>query len=223
MSKRKEIGQTILFIAIIGIIFGTGYFPTDTLAQEVTKGFEKEKKNDGNPDKPDNDRPNAGNPLDEDTTFCFGLSITAWRALGTHNVIVGTDGNDRLKGKGKDDVIVGGPGKDVITAAGGHDFVCGNEGNDTMYGGSGHDKMDGGPGDDTIRGQAGNDNELIGGPGEDNIHGGAGNDLIEAQDLELDTIHGGNPKSDSDTCVVDEVEASVKGCEVIITPYVAFG
>jgi len=223
MGTIKKVSQLIMFTAIIALVFGTGSLTTESLAQE-------EKNNQGKgvkPDKPDKpDKPNAkppkGAPLDEDTTFCFGLSITEWRALGTHTVIVGTDGNDRLKGKGEPEVIVGGPGNDVITAAGDDDVVCGGPGDDKILGGGGDDQLDGGPDEDIVKGGDGED-LVIGGPGEDELRGGEDDDLIQAQDLELDNIHGGNPKSDTDTCEVDEVEEKIKGCEVTITPYVGLG
>jgi len=225
MGIKTGLSKLILFSAIIGLIFSIGSIPTDAFADhknikksvfldkikkfdEIKKKIEqklidiKKKKN------------RTPIPL---STVCFGKTLQEWLDEGK-TVIRGTDGNDRLKGKGKPEVIAGGPGNDVITAAGKDDIVCGGPGKDTILGGGGDDKLDGEEGDDVVKGGAGED-LVIGGPGEDELRGGADADLIQAQDLELDNIHGGNPKSDSDTCVVDEVEEKIKGCEIIITPY----
>ena len=231
------VGKLILFTAIAGLIFSIASLPTDAYADHKNKkksvflnkikDIIDELKND--PKKIDDIKSKIKDKLKEIkderkggtliplSTICFDKTLQEWMDDG-FKVIRGTDGNDRLKGKGKPEVIAGGPGNDFITAAGKDDIVCGGPGNDTILGGEGDDKLDGGEGDDTIKGGGGED-LVIGGPGEDTLRGGEDNDLIEAQDLELDNIHGGNPKADTDICVVDEVEEKIKGCEIIITPY----
>jgi Ca2+-binding RTX toxin-like protein len=91
------------------------------------------------------------------TPACFGMPAT----------IVGTAGNDVLRGTPGNDVIVGLAGHDVIDGRGGDDLICGGDGNDTILGAGG---------DDRLRGDAGND-AILGGPGNDRIDGGAGRDL----------------------------------------------
>ena len=71
--------------------------------------------------------------------------------------IIGTNGDDNLKGTKFDDTIYGGDGDD---------FLQGRAGNDYLEGGSGDDTIDGDLGDDT----------LVGGQGDDFLHGGTGTD-----------------------------------------------
>ncbi len=92
----------------------------------------------------------------------------AWDIRGTpgRDVIVGSDGSDRLRGRGGNDLICAGDG----------DMVWGNEGNDHIVaygaaflrGGAGNDRIIGGPGDD----------RMLGGPGNDVLHGGPGADFF---------------------------------------------
>jgi hypothetical protein len=85
--------------------------------------------------------------------------------------ILGTPGNDVLRGTQKADVICG---------LGGHDRLAGNGGNDLIRGGDGNDRIAGGPGRDRLLGNRGRD-VLRGGSGPDVIHGGAGNDVLRGQ------------------------------------------
>jgi hypothetical protein len=124
---------------------------------------------------------------------CFGEPVT----------IVGTEGNDRLKGTRHRDVIQALGGNDVVRALGGNDVVCGDagddridagRGDDTIHDETGDDRLAGGPGDDRLFGNYGHDHmdggsgndELWGGsgddedfnPGNDHLKGGPGNDLL---------------------------------------------
>jgi Ca2+-binding RTX toxin-like protein len=89
---------------------------------------------------------------------CGGLPAT----------IIGTAGNEKLKGTN---------GKDVIAGLAGNDKLKGLKGNDVLCGGPGKDKLSGGPGKDRLLGDAGRD-KLKGGPGNDRLSGGPGKDKL---------------------------------------------
>lgn len=94
---------------------------------------------------------------------------------GKTATIVGTAGDDVLRGSKLPDVIVGLGGNDTITGASGNDTICAGPGNDTIFAGNGHDFVDGGSGGDTILGGFGND-LLRGGLGNDQVNGETGAD-----------------------------------------------
>jgi hypothetical protein len=96
--------------------------------------------------------------------------------------IVGTDGNDMLRGTPRRDVICGLGGNDRIRGRNGPDIVFGGDGKDRLAGGRGSDRLYGNRQRDVIRGQSGND-WLVGGGGRDRISGNAGSDwLLSAGD-----------------------------------------
>jgi len=66
-------------------------------------------------------------------------------AVGTeeNDLILGTDGWDRLEGRGGDDCIVGGDGFDLLYGDAGNDVILGGAGLDYLDGGSGTDYCDG--------------------------------------------------------------------------------
>lgn len=74
-------------------------------------------------------------------------------------VVVGTEGVDRLNG---------GSGSDLLCGSGGADVLLGGSGDDALYGGEGADRLAGGAGDDS----------LDGGGGTDALSGGSGDDLL---------------------------------------------
>ncbi|HEX2129224.1 MAG TPA: Ig-like domain-containing protein, partial [Solirubrobacterales bacterium] len=80
--------------------------------------------------------------------------------------IVGTEGNDRLRGTSRSETIVGLAGNDKISGGGGKDVICGGDGKDTLKGGGGKDRLFGDAGKDKLRGGGGKD-KLRGGPGRD--------------------------------------------------------
>ena len=92
---------------------------------------------------------------------------------GLEPTIVGTEGDDVLRGGNGVDVIMGLGGNDTITGGNGDDVICGGAGNDTIAGGNGDDVLLGGAGDDTLRGENGSDT-LIGGAGTDVLDQGKG-------------------------------------------------
>ena len=97
------------------------------------------------------------------------------------NELVGTNGNDIIRGYGGNDEIEGRGGNDFLYGGSGHDELDGDSGNDRLFGGSGNDELDGGSGKDRLFGGAGND-ELDGGSGNDYLRGGAGNDRFVFDD-----------------------------------------
>ena len=92
--------------------------------------------------------------------------------------IVGTDGNDVLRGTPADDVICGLNGDDALVGLGGADVVAGGRGNDRIDGGGGRDELDGGRGADLVRGGASADH-VEGGHGRDVVSGDGGSDIVQ--------------------------------------------
>lgn len=133
---------------------------------------------------------------------CNGEAVTinmntGARGVGTaaKDVILGTDGADRIFGLAGNDVICGeggvdrifgGDGDDWLSGGGSSDRIKGNAGDDTLYGGSGADRMWGGAGTDTLFGGGGQD-RMLGEAGDDTMQGnhssddmwgGDGNDIL---------------------------------------------
>ncbi|MEM8676423.1 MAG: calcium-binding protein, partial [Cyanobacteria bacterium P01_G01_bin.67] len=105
---------------------------------------------------------------------------------GDSSVILGTDGNDRLKGTAEADLIFGFggadringlDGNDIISGGDGLDHLNGNDGNDSIFGGYRTDRINGGAGDDLLSGDGGNDS-VRGGAGDDLLLGVSGNDTL---------------------------------------------
>lgn len=115
------------------------------------------------------------------------------------NTLKGGIGDDSILGKGSDDLLFGNQGKDVIYGNGGNDTIDGGKGNDFVRGGQNDDSIYGGLGDDTLAGDAGNDTVfggrgddfLLGGKGDDILSGNAGQDTISGG-VGNDLLHGGN-------------------------------
>ena len=125
------------------------------------------------------------------------------RCAGKKATIIGTAGNDKLKGTRRADVIVGLGGSDRIDGLAGNDIVCGGAGNDTISGGAGNDRIAGEAGKDKLSGGAGND-KLSGGSGNDTLSGGAGKDKVDGG-AGKDKDSGGPGK---DTCVGKDQKSS---------------
>jgi hypothetical protein len=107
-----------------------------------------------------------------------GSSATGdFRCRGAIATLVGTAGDDRLRGTPHDDVIVARAGNDVVYGLAGDDRVCDNDGTDHVFLGQGEDQAGGGAGNDHIEGGSGDD-WLAGRRGNDTIEGDAGNDRI---------------------------------------------
>jgi trimeric autotransporter adhesin len=96
------------------------------------------------------------------STFTFQRGLIGINNATTAEVIIGTEGNDKINGNG-----------------GFYDTIFGDEGNDTITGGeSGFDFLRGGDGNDVVNG-LGDDDFLRGDAGVDTLNGGAGNDLAD--------------------------------------------
>ena len=112
--------------------------------------------------------------------------------------IIGSAGDDWLRGDANDNRLVGGAGDDtLIGGGGGNDTLSGRAGNDTLNGGAGDDGLNGGAGADTI----------TGGPGDD-LLSYAGSD--GAVDIRLRTGHASGGHAEGD--VYRDVE-SVEGSD----------
>lgn len=138
--------------------------------------------------------------------------------LGRRATIVGTSGDDVLRG-GRRDVVVGLGGNDVIAGSGRLFYACGNGGDDEIRGGPEQDHLQGGRGDDRLYGShrtdrlfggAGNDvlvgdsskdrdrggpDELFGGPGHDRLYGFVGHDVLDGSSGD-DQLRGGDDNDD---------------------------
>ncbi|MDQ4144340.1 MAG: hypothetical protein M3198_11470 [Actinomycetota bacterium] len=107
---------------------------------------------------------------------CFGSSETT--EPPTTNVLVGTEGPDKLEGTPGRDAIIGMGGADKIFGRGGNDVLCGSsdqdqaDGADTIRAGAGFDFVIGGKGDDRLFGEGDRDN-IFGTAGDDLIDGGS--------------------------------------------------
>ena len=93
------------------------------------------------------------------------------------DTIIGTDGDDRLRGTADNDVIVALDGNDRLFADGGSDILDGGDGRDRLFGSTERDILIGGEGDDFLNGEAGDD-ILMGVTGRDVLVGGGGADLF---------------------------------------------
>ena len=89
--------------------------------------------------------------------------------------VVGTSGDDVLRGTDGPDVIVGLGGDDTIWGLGGDDVICGDLGDDRIDGGGGSDSILGDTGESFLLGQGGGLNVP---GGDDTLFGGAGDDGI---------------------------------------------
>jgi Ca2+-binding RTX toxin-like protein len=112
------------------------------------------------------------------------------RCHGRRATIVGSAGNDVLRGTPGRDVIWGGGGDDEIFGSLGNDLICGGPGDDLVHGGRGNDIVDGGPGTDRAYGDLGDD-KVVGGPGDgDEVSGGLGIDTLNGGPGNFDLVHG---------------------------------
>lgn len=120
---------------------------------------------------------------------------------GQECTIVGTRGDDELKGTQHDDVICALAGDDGVSGMDGNDMLRLGRGNDSAGGGGGDDVIRAGPGGDEADGGAGNDRFLLRGGGDevidyhgrDVVYGGAGDEYcLNVRDGHGgDVIHGG--------------------------------
>ena len=118
-----------------------------------------------------------------------GLLALACGVLLIENIVIGTDGNDFLKGSAENDLIRGLAGNDNIKGFGGNDCLVGGLGNDRIAGGLGNDILLGELGDDSLHGGYGDD-RLNGGDGRDRLYGERGDDILMGG-TENDSLTGG--------------------------------
>ncbi len=119
-----------------------------------------------------------------------GNSTRAPSCHGRKATIVGTDGNDVLRGTSGPDVIWGGKGDDTIYSSRGNDVICGGPGGDAMHGGRGNDVVDGGPGTDRLSGDLGDDRVFGGAGARDEVAGDLGIDIVDGGPGDEDLVHG---------------------------------
>ena len=100
--------------------------------------------------------------------------------------IIGSAGDDWLRGNANDNRLTGLAGDDTLIGGGG--------GNDTLSGGAGDDALNGGEGDDTLIGGAGAD-LLTGGPGGDTLSYAGSDGAVDIR-LRHDHASGGHAEGD---------------------------
>ncbi len=83
----------------------------------------------------------GGFPVDE---VLNGGSDTEFSGTPKRDVVVGSDDEDHIRGKGGNDVLCGEEGDDRLNGGEGRDQLYGQEGNDTLRGRPDDDFMDGG-------------------------------------------------------------------------------
>lgn len=113
---------------------------------------------------------------------------------GQRPTIVGTDGDDVLRGTPRADVIVARGGNDIVIGEGAQDMICLGHGDDAAFGKGGFDIIDAGPGDDVVNGGPGTD-FVIGQGGRDQLEDNGTGDFLQsgsgADVLTVDTSGGG--------------------------------
>ena len=131
--------------------------------------------------------------------FTAEAASAAPKCFGKPATIVGTMGNDKIKGTPKADVIVAKGGNDIIDGRGGKDRICAGGGADRVRAGVGADWVNGGYGDDHISGYKGDD-KLFGQNGKDIVAGGDGDDVV-------------NGGAGTDVCYIGSGTNKVRKCE----------
>jgi Ca2+-binding RTX toxin-like protein len=159
--------------------------------------------------------------------------IEAPRCHGRQAKIVGTDGDDLIRGTPERDVIWGGRGNDTIYGSLGNDLLCGGAGADLIHGGRGNDEVDGGAGgndravgdlgDDKVLGGAGAGDEVAGDLGIDIVNGGPGNDDLVHGDYGWDRMSGGAGRGDIASFATDVASSNGAGVWVSLARHRAYG
>ncbi len=139
-------------------------------------------------------------PVVDPTPMCMGYPATIW--VDDDGIIHSTNPDQnglsyasvgyRLEGTSQlDDVIVGTPGNDIIKGHSGFDLICGLAGNDWIWGDNDNDIILAGGGNDLVWGGNGND-EIDGGVGAyDRMFGDNGADYLYDPDG-VESAHGEN-------------------------------
>lgn len=129
-------------------------------------------------------------------------------------LIIGTNGNDVLRGNGLAQKFRAQNGNDRVLAGGGNDHVLGGNGKDTLFGESGNDRLLGGSDNDVLYGQSGRD-VLLGGKGNDSLNGGSDNDRLLGGDGR-DRLNGVNASDRNAGRNEKDVLIGGKGADVFI-------
>ena len=153
------------------------------------------------------------------TTGPASAALSDQRCFGREPTIVGSNGNDKIRGTSGSDVIITGQGRDEVRAGRGHDRICTGRRTDEIIAGRGNDRVLAGPDLDILHGGAGHDllvtvardipergyyelafgeegnDEIVGGANPDRLSGGPGHDVIRgggnADDLTSEFLLGG--------------------------------
>jgi Ca2+-binding RTX toxin-like protein len=126
-------------------------------------------------------------------------TVSGGRGIFGVEYVVGSRGDDVIKGDGRLNYFQGRQGDDTLIGRGGDDSLYG----DTGYGNTGNDVLRGQKGADDLRGFAGDD-VLKGGPNDDRLTGGEGGETIG-------DVGDGGSQDTEDLCA--ELETAT-GCEV---------
>lgn len=169
--------------AVSVVLTGAGAFTSPALAVDRTAGSERVAESPVDPGDPADPRNTGGPAL---TAICTGGNVLTSTILfvppGGAD-FVGTSGDDVIIGTNGVDRILAGDGDDTICGKNGDDDVNGEEGDDTIHGEGGTDDLQGAEGNDTIYGgpnpPAGDHELLKGGDGSDDLYGGAGPDILD--------------------------------------------
>jgi Tol biopolymer transport system component len=161
----------------------------------------------------------GGECRDRDGIYVVASDGTGLRRLTNDCRVLGTPGDDVLRGTGLADVVLGLGGDDRLSglsAAYVGDTLGGGDGDDVLVGTFEGDTLRGGAGSDRLFGGLSAD-ELDGGPGPDRIDAQAGRDFVHARDGARDVVlcgtnRGGTPERDE--AWVDDVDL-VRGCEIV--------
>jgi Ca2+-binding RTX toxin-like protein len=136
-------------------------------------------------------------------TECDNILGAGTPAAASVKNIRGGDGDDNLKGDGRDNAIYGGLGVDTIN---------GGLGNDALYGGAGNDIINGNDGLNGSIALTLNDNDYInGGTGTNTLKGDDGLDTIDSS-LGADAVSCG--LGDGDIILSSGAESLVSSCEL---------
>ena len=105
---------------------------------------------------------------------CFEYTVeqsgNSYTAPGWNgNIIVGTNGDDTLRGTKYADLILGLGGNDTISGRGDADVICGGAGADKITSAGANDQLDGGTENDRLNSGSGFHDVVIGGPGDDKL------------------------------------------------------
>ena len=115
--------------------------------------------------------------INEEPTYCDGMTVQQLVDSGSYNMIDERDNNtvSDIRGTSGDDLILapdhgvtihGKKGNDCIIGGAGDDLIKGQQGDDILYGNGGVDDLRGNRGSDTVAGDA-DDSRIAGGKGVD--------------------------------------------------------